>query len=340
MPALHLFGRRWLLASDDVVAPAALVAAFSAAWAALLAAWLATVAGNDSGEEYGCAGVGAEHYAAVGALLGAYALAAALAGVAAAVAARGAVFETRRRTAVAPLLYALTAVFVAQICLNGWATHLQLSAPPACTGAGGWDPSAVFGALVWSTWAALGAAAALAAAAFNHWPRFDDARAWEARCECAALALCCGPRRSCCGKGGGGGAASAEDGPRETAHRLARLWTLMFSHIDLVPSDYLLGFGLALSEARARRRRRGALARRAAARAGASGGTAALAAAEAGGAGALGGVGAAEGGPQARPGAGAGAVTSAEGEPVDAATLEELAHFCRYAFAAYGQLLL
>lgn len=137
MPAIHVFGRRWLLAEDDLVLPAAVLGLFHFVWSVLLIVWLGTVHGPADCE-------GAWRYdLAVGGLLGAFVASCGLEAGVTAVSAQGATFERRRRRHLPLLLYLDCISHAAQVAFNGYGTYLITSvSPPVCPGPKPWDPSA------------------------------------------------------------------------------------------------------------------------------------------------------------------------------------------------------
>ena len=182
------------------------------------------------------------YYVAVGGLLGAFALSCALETSIALVGQRGSLFETQKRAALPPLIYANIFCVLAQVGFNAYATNLLYSDPPECSPAGGkpWDPTEVLWGLVWSTWAVIFGIAGLAVTAYNIFPDYQSSEQWERQCGWWSLA-CCGCRRG-----------SVDHGT--ASKRLGALFALMFSHIDLTPSDIMVAFGLALDRQRLLRR--------------------------------------------------------------------------------------
>jgi hypothetical protein len=79
--------------------------------------------------------------------------------------------------------------------------------------------------------------------AYNLFPDYKDPQQWEQQCACLGLACCCSGLRR---KGIDPGTAS---------RRLGSIFALMFSHIDVTPTDLLAAVGLVLSRQRAARHR-------------------------------------------------------------------------------------
>ena len=211
---------------------------FPQVWVALLSAWLSEIKGPED-----CQGV-APYYTAVGGLLAAFSLSCILEIAAALVGCRGSIFETQKRAALSRLIYANALCVLAQIGFNAYASVLITRRPPRCSGEGGklWDPIEVLHGLVWSTWAIIIGLIGLIVAAYNLFPDYKDPQEWERQCECLALScLCLGQR-------------SREAMQSAGSKRLGALFALMFSHIDLTPTDIATSFGLALNRQRLRRR--------------------------------------------------------------------------------------
>lgn len=242
MPALRLFGRRWLLAGDDVPAPATFLATFHLIWLIILSVWIADF--NGRGEQ--CTGIGPCNVA-MGGLLASFTLSALLEASAVVVGFRGTMFETRKRAALPYIIYANTIFMFAQVGFNGYATYRVTARPPTCY-ATSWDPATAMQGIVWSTWAVIAGVCFLIIVAYNLFPNYKDPREWERQCECLAIA-CCGPRCSIVSERRRNSAADA-------SKRLGALFALMFSHIDLTPTDVVAAFGLVLLSHRLRRRKR------------------------------------------------------------------------------------
>lgn len=211
---------------------------FLQVWVALLSAWLGEIKGPED-----CQGVGA-YYIAVGGLLAAFSLSCVLEIAAALVGCRGSIFETKKRAALPRIIYANALCILAQIGFNAYASVLITRRPPRCSGAGGklWDPVEVLQGLVISTWTVIIGLIGLVVAVYNLFPDYKDPQEWERQCECLALScLCLGQR-------------SREAMQSAGSKRLGALFAIMFSHIDLTPTDIVASFGLALNRQRLRRR--------------------------------------------------------------------------------------
>ena len=156
MPALRLFGRRWLLSSDDMPLPAAFCALFhfvsalcrptrcssqpvslpcrlharaplfhAQVWCIILVVWFSRVAppGDCAGGAVG------RYYVAVGGVLAAFAVSVGLEVALVRTSLRGGPFEERQqRRAVVPLLYLDCASHACQVCAGGM-----------CGGGRGWE---------------------------------------------------------------------------------------------------------------------------------------------------------------------------------------------------------
>lgn len=345
MPALRLFGRRWLLAGDDVPAPAAFLATFHLIWLIILSVWIADF--NGRGEQ--CTGIGPCNVA-MGGLLASFTLSCLLEASAVVVGFRGTMFETRKRAALPFIIYANTAFMFAQVGFNGYATYRVTARPPTCY-ATSWDPAVAMQGIVWSTWAVIAGVCFLVVVAYNLFPNYKDPKEWERQCECLAIA-CCGPRCSFFGK------SRRNSTTGDASKRLGALFALMFSHIDLTPTDVIGAFGLVLLCHRSRRRKRPN-----------SGPVHSPQRSESGGAFSLGGAGKEEAAKNSNPvtplerpspvgsqdalltegdadnrhrssnnAPSTSSSSSATNKP-DAQTLQDAAHYMKYAFAAYGWML-
>eukprot|EP00889_Picochlorum_renovo_P000726 jgi/Picre1/27756/NNA_000720.t1 len=100
MPALVLFGRRWLCAGDDLVMPALQLSIFHLTWTVVLSVWL--------GEARRIIDCPEKRYyeATVSSLLGTCAISTILEPVIAYISSRGAMFETRKRSGLTHVVYA------------------------------------------------------------------------------------------------------------------------------------------------------------------------------------------------------------------------------------------
>jgi sn1-specific diacylglycerol lipase len=290
MPALTVFGRRWLVGSDDLPGPAIFLATFHLVrtlyflvtapqhrfslplwknpsngvflfyfqiWVALLCTWLGEINGPDD-----CQGVG-PYYTAVGGLLAFFTLAFLIEAAIALIGFRGSLFETQKRASIPSLIYALTFCLISQIAFNIYASYLIIQEPPTCTGEGGkpFNPVQVMHGCIWSTWAIIFGTIVFIFSAYNMFPDYKNAEEWERQCECLAWTCVCCP---------GSVAPTSMASPLTMKHRyketpghalqgaiprrLGAIFALMFSHIDLTPTDCITSFSLALKRQDARRK--------------------------------------------------------------------------------------
>ncbi|KAL6772208.1 hypothetical protein ACKKBG_A29375 [Auxenochlorella protothecoides x Auxenochlorella symbiontica] len=365
MPALRVFGRRWLIASDDIPIPAGFLAIFRFIWCGLLVGWLISIHGPKE-----CTGAW-QYNVAAGGLLGFFLASFALETAMTIIGLRGSIFETSKRRRLPLLIYLDIVAVTGQIAFNAYCTRLLYTEPPQCEVEPGelWQPAQVLKGLVWSTWAVLAGSLLLLALTYNLYPDYKAVESWERRW--SAMAHCC----FCC-------ISNHEKGRREDlAARLGRIFALMFGHIDMTASDIVVSFALAMTLQKLRRRggsraaRAGSLQMTTAALPGADPYRAPSPSSSGAGAPLMDGTRTGEGGNGPRfqgasagptgvgggsPGSGAGpspwsdsegsddeGLAAADEEAglqgqrsrVDAETLQEASHYMSYAFAAYGYLL-
>ena len=112
--------------------------------------------------------------------------------------------------------------------------------------------------LVWSTWAIIICLFALIIGVYNLFPDYKNPEEWERQCACwASVCSTMFCRCSCTTKRSGDTEDDNDNGGhtiKSASERLGSLFALMFSHIDLTPSDLAAAFGLALNRQRVRRR--------------------------------------------------------------------------------------
>ncbi|KAI7839370.1 hypothetical protein COHA_006895 [Chlorella ohadii] len=246
MPALVLFGRRWLIASDDVPLPAAGLAVFHFVWCILLIIWFVSVHGPAECE-------GAWRYdVGVGGLLAAFVLSLGLEMGMVRHGLRGGPFETRKRRLLPRLIYLDIVSHVCQVAFNGYCTYLVYGVDqPSCEEEKIWNPFEVMQVLVWLTWAFIAAVLALLVLTYNLFPDYSDPKSWEARCNCLATFCCCST-----GQARRGSKYTDLSGQAQRlSSRLGNLFAMMLSHIDMSPSDMLLAFSLAMALQRIQRKR-------------------------------------------------------------------------------------
>lgn len=228
-------------------------------WVALLSTWLAEINGPDD-----CQGVG-PYYVAVGGLLASFALSLLLEIAIALVGFRGSLFETRKRASLPRLIYATAACLISQIAFNIYASYLITQKPPVCTGLGGklFNPLEVMHGAVWSTWAIIFGTIVFIVSTYNVFPDYKNPEEWEKQCECLAVTCWCCP---------GTVAPTSMASPLNFRHqniamsapsggihgavprRLGAIFALMFSHIDLTPTDCLVAFNLAMKRQEIRKK--------------------------------------------------------------------------------------
>eukprot|EP00887_Chlorella_sp_A99_P003991 scaffold11.g3991.t1 len=233
-----------LVPSDSVVLPALLSGIFHACWVAALIVF-AAIAGwpRWSGCERGFPVLFAGMLGAMGANL--------LLDAALAVASvQGTPFETSKRWAVVPLLYAATLPLVAQLAFTALGVELFVHGRPTDC----WPPSEqawvrrMAEGLTWSTLSFLSIALLGVILTYNlfeqhHSDPREMAEQWIARCSCIAGLLCCREQ-----------VWHTTEGKRPPIHNMAELTAGLLSHVDLDATDVMAA--LVLTSAAQNRRRR------------------------------------------------------------------------------------
>ena len=168
MPALKLFGRRWLLAGDDLPLPGIFLAVFHGIWVIVLALWL-----RDATEM--CPN-GRREVGAVGSMLGIFVFSVLNEISLAFVSSKGSLFETRKRSSLAIFVYIEILLILFQCASNGYATHILYTQDDFCNKTHGdyMDLGKAYEAMIWSTWAVLAGCVSIAILAFNFFPDYSD----------------------------------------------------------------------------------------------------------------------------------------------------------------------
>ena len=233
MPALLLFGRRWLISGDDLVFPALQLSTFHLAWCIALSIWLAQAANVvDS-----C--VSKPYYVGVvGSMLATCALSIVLEPAISICGSQGGMFETKKRRPMLQwFIYADLLMSVFRLCTVSYGTHVLYAYPSECLADVGsssfsFNLQTCYRAMLWSMWAVLGGLVFFCVLVFNWFPDYDDPKAWVRQFDYWSNWFCCvsGSRREV----------------RESFRRMGELFCMIFGHIDLVPTDVITIFWLAM----------------------------------------------------------------------------------------------
>ena len=324
MPALVLFNRRWLISGDDLVFPAIQLTTFNFVWVVTLPIWLAqaaNVADTCPSKPY--------YVGVVGSMLATCALSVVLEPAVAYYGSRGGMFETRKRSPMLQrFIYADLAMSMLRVCIVGYGTHVLYSYPSECLGdVGGslaFSLQACYRACIWSMWAMIGGLTCFCVLVFNWFPEYHDTDAWVRQFQYWSSWFCCvsGTRREVV----------------ESFRRVGEMFGMMFRHIDLVPSDVLTIFCLAMLRQRDFRLEEAMTT--------VDGGSDGDEDVEKGGVDSRGFVGLAKRASGIAPEnetptcrSSSTATSSPTDTVVDRATIEEVAYYMRYAFAVYGWML-
>ncbi|KXZ56550.1 hypothetical protein GPECTOR_1g494 [Gonium pectorale] len=220
MPALHLLGRRLLIASDDVPLFALPAALFHSCWALVLLCTLALYQRHSLCRDEG------DYLPFLGGAAAAFSVSSLLEWSLCREGLKGTPLETDARAAVPLLLYLhglASAAEVAFACYGAYLLHVHHRLCLA------WSPRPLAAALVGTSWAVIAINGALTALALNPWHGLDLVAAWEARLLWLARLLCC--RAGLLTQ-----AARAPD--RDPAlRRIAALTSRLLQHVDLTLSD-------------------------------------------------------------------------------------------------------
>ncbi|KAK9867697.1 hypothetical protein WJX84_009670 [Apatococcus fuscideae] len=136
---------------------------------------------------------------------------------------KGSIFETERRWRVPYLLYVFAILYDAQIWVQVYGTHLILHQPPS-----------LLNAVIWTTWIVLALMMLTFLGTFNLFPNYASRRSWEQRCRCLLFCCCCIVR-----------APEGYEGEQAPWVRLAELCVQVFGNADMTLSDVLTSFFLA-----------------------------------------------------------------------------------------------
>lgn len=246
MPALKLFGRRWLIASDDI--PLWLTVPVLAQFIelVLLVVWLGVAQPSKACPELDTNRVPFE--VATFGLLGTLAIVVFLEAYMTVIGFQGSILESKKRALISPLLAITIITYLVQLGFNVLLTVLLIDRPFQCTrGAKKRSVSGVLWALAWTTWASVIALALMGFWFFNSFPNYMDSSSWSKDYMRGAWTCC-----SCA-------MLRAEERKRQKRKSIAIGHSLasLFGHIDYTRSDFIVSFYLAMVMQRHKRESKG-----------------------------------------------------------------------------------
>ena len=232
MPALSLFGRRWLISGDDLCFPALQLSTFHLAWCITLSIWLvqaAKVAEPCASKPY--------YVGVVGSTLATCALSVVLEPAIAFYSSRGGMFErTKRSPALQWCIYGDLLMSVFRVCVTGYGTHVLYAHPSGCLGdvdsSLSFSLQACYRAMLWSMWAMIAGLVCFCVLVYNWFPDYDDPQAWVRQFDYWSNWFCC--------------VSGTRQEVRESFRRMGELFYMVFGHIDLVATDVITIFWLAM----------------------------------------------------------------------------------------------
>lgn len=235
MPALKLFGRRWLIASDDV--PLWLTVPVLAQFVelVLLIVWLGVAQPSKACPELDSNRVAFE--VATFGLLGTLAIVVFLEAYMTVIGFQGSILESKKRALISPLLALTLITYLIQLGFNVLLTVLLIDYPLQCTrGASKRSVSGVLWALAWTTWASVIVLIVMGFWFFNSFPNYMDSSSWSEDYMRSAWTFCsCAMLRS-------------EERKRQKRKSIAIGHSLasLFGHIDYTRTDFIVSFYLAM----------------------------------------------------------------------------------------------
>jgi sn1-specific diacylglycerol lipase len=234
MPALVLFGRRWLLGGDDLVIPALQLSLFHITWTVVLSIWasesrLVSDTACDSKQYF---------LVVVCVILGLCAVSSVLEPLIAWCSSQGSLYETRKRSKLGPLVYADLICSFGRVGMTIYGTTVLYNHESAClrTDGSSFNLVASYEALIWSMWAMIGGLGAFCILSFNFFPDYSDPEIWKRQCAYLSCWFCC--------------VSGSKTEVRETFGRLGVLLGHIFRHTDLVFTDVLVIFYLSMMRQR------------------------------------------------------------------------------------------
>lgn len=229
MPALVLFGRRWLLGADDLVIPALQLSLFHTTWTVVLSIWL-----SKSGLVSGTLCESKQYFViVVSIMLGLCAVSSVLEPLIAWCSSQGSLYQTKKRSNIGVLVYSDLVCSVCRIVVTIYGTTVLYTYDTACLVAGSsfkLVPS--YEALIWSMWGMIGGLGAFCILSFNFFPNYKDPEIWRRQCAYLSCWFCC--------------VSGSRKEVRDTFGRVGELLGHIFRHTDLVLTDILVLFYLSM----------------------------------------------------------------------------------------------
>lgn len=230
MPALVLFGRRWLVGADDLVIPALQLSLFHVTWTVVLSIWMSKV---DNDIDQVC---DAKKYyiVVVCILLGTCAVSSVLEPLIAWCSSKGSLFETKMRSKLNYLIYCDLCCSIMRVGVTIYGTTVLYKQPGQCLdeNESSFNLRVSYEALIWSMWGMLGGLAVFCLLAFNFFPDYNDPNIWKRQCAYLSCWFCC--------------VSGSRKEVRETFKRIGELLGHIFRHTDLVLTDILVIFYLSM----------------------------------------------------------------------------------------------
>lgn len=230
MPALVLFGRRWLVGADDLVIPALQLSLFHWIWTIVLSIWVSKthlISGTicESKKYY---------MVVVCIMLGVCAVSSILEPLIAWCSSRGSLYETKKRANLGILVYCDLVCSLVRVGVTIYGTTVLYSHPSACleeTGSS-FNLIASYEALIWSMWGMLGGLGAFCLLSYNFFPDYNDPEVWRRQCAYISCWFRC--------------VSGSRKEVKDTFGRIGELLGHIFRHTDLVISDVIVIFYLAM----------------------------------------------------------------------------------------------
>mmetsp|Transcript_4881 Transcript_4881/g.9741 ORF Transcript_4881/g.9741 Transcript_4881/m.9741 type:complete len:716 (+) Transcript_4881:157-2304(+) len=227
MPALVLFGRRWLCAGDDLVIPALQLSIFHLTWTVVLSVWL--------GEARRVIDCPEKRYyeATVSSLLGTCAISTILEPVIAYISSRGAMFETRKRSGLTHVVYADLCMSALRVVATIYGTITLYKHSNECLkypSGSSFSLVSSYEAALWCMWIMIGSLAAFSLLAFNFFPNYKDPEVWKKQFVYISYWFCC--------------ISGTRDEVDGAFRRLGEFVGDLLGHTDLTVTDVLVIFYL------------------------------------------------------------------------------------------------
>jgi len=232
MPALNLFGRRWLIAGDDLVVPALQLSLFHMVWMVTLSIWLSkseTV--NDCDEKAYYTGV-------VGATLATCIVSVVLEPIIAWYSSRGSLFETHKRDKLPLVIYSdlVMSVFRVVITIYGTVVLYKKSGDCLLNSGTSFNLLRCYEAMLWCMWAMIGALATFCLLCYNFFPDYSNLKTWRNQFVYLSYWFCC--------------VSGSRSELHETFGHLGELIGNVLGHTDTTLTDILIIFYLSMMRQR------------------------------------------------------------------------------------------